>query len=216
MKDCYLTMFPWAQPVGKDSFSLTAFAVTKNSAVREKGLQRMLSDIDNRAEVAGGKWMSQLVDFVKLEFDEGTNERLLDYCKAHRLGHADRDDQSALSAADFGFHVTVMYSKETNPAFPVGEFDVGPYRLRPEAFDMFGPDREILVLKLRRDKPLTELFDHYRNAYGHVSDFMPYLPHVSIHGSGAEVKDRLSRIPLPDFELCANKLIQKVKVVRAA
>lgn len=155
----------------------------------------------------------QKIDFVKLEFDDRTTELLFDFCRIHRLGLANVDDQSSLSAADFRFHVTVMYSKVTSPKFPEGEFDVDPLILQPDSFDMFGPNADILALKLHHDGALADLFDHYGNTYGHVSDFVPYRPHVSIRGSGVGMKDRILRLPLPDFDLRAHRLIHKVKAV---
>lgn len=152
-----------------------------------------------------------MIDFSKLEFDDLTTTRLFDFCMVHRLGLADAEDRSSLSPGDFKFHVTVMYSKVTNPAFKEGEREFAPHVLTPDAFDMFGPDNDILVLKLRRDEVLTGLFDHYRDTYGHVSEFMPFQPHISIRGSGIGARDRIGSLPMPDFELNAERLIQKIK-----
>jgi 2'-5' RNA ligase len=152
-----------------------------------------------------------MIDFAKLEFDDATEGLMFEFCKTHRLGLADLDDRSSLSPGDFKFHVTVMYSKVTNPMFPEGARDFVPHVLRPERFDMFGADNDILVLRLYRDDVLAALFDHYRETYGHVSEFMPYRPHVTIRGSGAGVKDRLQQLPLPDFDLRALRLVHKVK-----
>ncbi|MCV9964089.1 hypothetical protein OIU34_19595 [Pararhizobium sp. BT-229] len=152
-----------------------------------------------------------MIDFSKIEFDDLTTRRLFDFCVTHRLGLADVADQSPLSPADFKFHVTIMYSKVTNPMFEEGERDFTPHVLTPDAFDMFGPNNDILVLKLRLDDVLASLFDHYREAYGHVSEFMPFQPHISIRGSGIGAKDRIESIPMPDFELRARRLIQRIK-----
>lgn len=154
----------------------------------------------------------QKIDFAKLELDDRSTELLFDFCKVHRLGLADVDDQSPLSAADFKFHVTVIYSKRTNPEFQEGEFEVDAISLKPESFALFGPNADILALKLHPDATLTGLFDHYRSTYGHVSDFMPYRPHVSIRGSNAGLKDRLKDIPLPDFDLRADRIVHKLKI----
>jgi 2'-5' RNA ligase len=152
-----------------------------------------------------------MIDFAKLELDEQTTELLFEFCRTHRLGLADVDDQSSLSAADFKFHVTVMYSKVTSPMFPEGERDFSPHVLQPEGFDLFGPENDILVLKLQCDDVLAGLFDHYRVTYGHVSDFMPFRPHITVRGGDAGLKDRIAAIPLPDFDLRASRLIHKVK-----
>ncbi len=149
-----------------------------------------------------------MIDFSKLEFDDATEQRLFDFCRTHHLGLAD----SYLSPKDFKFHVTVMYSKVTNPDFPEGERDFAPQVLRAESFDLFGPDNNLLALRLHRSESLQTLFEHYQTTYGHVSEFMPYRPHITIRGCDLDVKKRIKSIPLPDFDLRAVRLIHKVKL----
>lgn len=149
-----------------------------------------------------------MIDFAKLEFDDTTEDRLFDFCRAHRLGLA----EAYQSPKDFKFHVTVMYSKVTNPDFPEGERDFEPQNLRAECFDMFGPDNDLLALRLHRSEALLSLFDHYLSTYGHVSEFKPYRPHITIRGCAPDVQKRIKGIPLPDFDLHAVRLIHKVKL----
>jgi hypothetical protein len=153
-----------------------------------------------------------MIDFSKLEFDDLTTERLFDFCMDHRLGLADVDDRSSLTPRHFKFHVTIMHSKVTNSLFEEGEQKFGPHLLMPVAFDLFGPNNDILALKLRADAVLTDLFGHYGNKYGHVSEFMPFQPHVSIRGGNAGVKDRIGLLPMPAFDLRAERLVQKKKI----
>lgn len=149
-----------------------------------------------------------MIDFAKLEFDDATEERLFEFCRTHHLGLAD----SYLSPKDFKFHVTVMYSKVTNPDFPEGDRDFAPQDLRPECFDMFGPENTLLALRLQRSEALLSLFDHYLSTYGHVSEFMPYRPHVTIRGCSPDVAKRIRSIPLPGFDLRAVRLVHKCKL----
>jgi 2'-5' RNA ligase len=152
-----------------------------------------------------------MIDFAKLQFDELTTDRLFEFCMSNRLGLASSEERSNLKPANFKFHVTIMYSKVKSLGFKEGEMGFGPHVLIPEAFDMFGPENDILVLKLRRDNVLEALFDHYRDTYGHVSDFMPFQPHISIRGSSVGVRDRIASLPMPHFDLRADRLVQKVK-----
>jgi 2'-5' RNA ligase len=152
-----------------------------------------------------------MIDYSKIEFDDLTQKRLFDFCLTHRLGLADIDDQSSLAPADFKFHVTIMYSKVNNPMFEDGVRDVSPHVFSPEAFDLFGPNNDILVLKLSLDGVMKNLFNHYRDTYGHISEFMPFQPHISIRGGAIGVRDRIASLPMPDFELRAQRLVQKRK-----
>ena len=154
---------------------------------------------------------SNLINYVRLEFDNRTTERLFDYCRINKLGLLDSEDESSpVSSEDYKFHITVMYSKVAHPKFVDGEYDVYPFSLKPDVLQMFGPNHDILAIKLKQEKLFSNLFEYYEDSYGHVSDF-PCNPHVSIRGSNAGYKDRLPNIPLPDFNLVVNRLIHKVK-----
>jgi hypothetical protein len=146
------------------------------------------------------------VDFVKLGFDTETRDRLFEFCLKNRLGIANVDDQSVLKPGDFKFHVTVMYSRVTNEAFQEGEFDISEV-LRPSEYALFGPDENLLVLRLHKDDYLRDLHDHYRETYGHVSDFDPYQPHVTIKGGNSIPRS------FPPFNLRVDRLIHRRKEI---
>ncbi|TLX17074.1 hypothetical protein [Rhizobium sp. MHM7A] len=152
-----------------------------------------------------------MIDYSRLEFDEQTTNNLFDFCLAHRLGLADIDDQSKLRVDEFKFHMTIMYSKVMSPLFREGLQEFTPHILQPETFAMFGPNEDMLVLKLHCDDVLNELFMHYRSVYGHVSDFMPFRPHITMRGNSAGVRERIKTLPLPEFAIRADRLIHKVK-----
>ncbi|NTF16823.1 hypothetical protein G6L37_00090 [Agrobacterium rubi] len=156
----------------------------------------------------------QKIDFVKLEFDDETQGRLFEFCRIHKLGLADCGDPSRLTSKDFKFHVTIMYSAVTSQLFREGEFRLHvPCILTPVSYDMFGPENDKLVVLIDPRKDLSDLFEHYGSTFGHVSDFTPFRPHLTIRGTSAGAKDRMSTLPLPDFALRANRLIHKVKTV---
>lgn len=152
-----------------------------------------------------------MIDCARLEFDAETVYNLFDFCREHRLGIAADDNQSKITPDDFKFHVTVIYSRITNPFFQEGNQDFTPHILQPDEFDLFGPEEDLLVLKIRCDAMLLELNEHYKQTYGHVSDFTPYRPHLTIRGRIEGVRDRISEIPLPKFALRADRLIHKIK-----
>lgn len=153
----------------------------------------------------------ELIDYAKLTFDVGTERQLFDFCREHNLGHAAAYGEPG----DFKFHVTVMYSSVTSPLFQEGVVrGFSPLVLRPDCWDLFGSERNHLVLKLHLTTELSDLYSHYCETYGHVSDFTPYRPHVTISGGGASDERRLTKIPVPAFDLMADKLVHKVKLGR--
>jgi 2'-5' RNA ligase len=152
-----------------------------------------------------------MIDYARLEFDAETKGNLFDYCLENRVGLADVDNQSSLSPADFKFHLTVIYSSVTNPSFLEGEQDFKPHLLEAKAFDMFGPDEDVLVLKIKLDDVLTSLNEHYKATYGHIPVFDPFRPHITFRGSNSEDKTRVKKLPVPMFDLRADKLIHKIK-----
>jgi len=150
------------------------------------------------------------INYVRLEFDTETIDRLYGYCREHKLGLFDGAGENAVAAADFKFHLTVIYSSVAHPNFVEGEYDIRPLEMQPEELRMFGPNNEIAAIKLKKNPGFANLFDHYRTTYGHVSDY-PLNPHVSIRGSNAGYAARLPAIPMPDFPLIANRLIHQIK-----
>ncbi len=152
-----------------------------------------------------------VIDYARLEFDEATTQNLFDFCLEHKLGLADVEDQSKLKAADFKFHVTIIYSRATNPSFPEGDQVFTGHTLEATTFDMFGPDEDVLVLKIKPDAVLTSLNAHYKDVYGHVPAFDPFRPHITFRGSNAEDKAKIASLPVPSFQLYADKLIHKIK-----
>jgi 2'-5' RNA ligase len=152
-----------------------------------------------------------VIDYARLEFDEATTGNLFDFCLQHRLGLADVEDRSKLKPADFKFHLTIIYSRVTNPDFNEGEQDFSAHILEPMTFDMFGPDEDVLVLKIKPDGVLVNLNEHYKAAYGHVPAFDPFRPHITFRGSNAADKPKIKALTVPTFQLRADKLIHKIK-----
>lgn len=152
------------------------------------------------------------IDLVTLGFDKETEENLFSYCKINHLGIATRENQDALTIADFKFHVTVMYSLTHNPLFLEGEKLCEPFLCKPIEFDFFGPERNLLVLKLAESADLLTLHAEYIKLYEHKSAYDPFRPHLTIKGAGLECKDRISEIRLPDFDIRATKITHRIKV----
>ena len=153
-----------------------------------------------------------MIDYARLEFDDETTQNLYEFCLEHNLGLADVKDRKRLKAADFKFHVTVIYSRVTSPAFQEGEQDFAAHILEPMSFDMFGPDEDVLVLKIEPDAVLTRLNTHYKTVYGHIPAFDPFRPHLTFRGSNSADKAKIKTLPVPLFQLRTDKLIHKIKV----
>lgn len=154
--------------------------------------------------------VSNLVNYVYLQFDTLTNARLFEYCRRNRLGLLDREDQSSVKIVDYKFHLTVMCSKNVSPKFENGVYDIYPFSFTSESLQMLGFNLDVLGIKLQHEKLYDNLFDYYRKTYGHSSDFVNN-PHISIRGSDATYKERIGDIPLPDFTMFVDKLVHEVK-----
>lgn len=153
------------------------------------------------------------VDFTKIEFTAETKAELFNFCVANRLGLAGDSSGSGISAEDFNFHVTIMYSRVNSPDFAECAFEFGPHVVAPVGYDLFGPEGDLLVLKLDPEGILHDTHENYRQKYGHVSDFPDFKPHVTIRGMNLIPADRLHTLPLPAFELRVDRLVQKLKAI---
>lgn len=154
-----------------------------------------------------------IVDFCKLELDAQTEQNLYEFCLDNRLGLANSVHHYELQPKDFKFHLTIMYSKTLSEEFEDKTLLFGPHVLKPTEFAMFGPDNDMLVLKIDPDGVLTDLHEHYVHRYGHVSDFPMFRPHITIRGSDITAQKRIGKLPLPDFDLVATTLVHKKKLV---
>lgn len=153
-----------------------------------------------------------VIDYARLEFDETTTNHLFQFSLDHNLGLADVKDRSRLKVDDFKFHLTIIYSRVNSPYFLEGEQDFSGHILQPTTFDMFGPNEDVLVLKIKADAVLTSLNAHYKDVYGHVPAFDPFRPHITFRGSNSSNKAKIEKLPVPSFQLRADRLIHKIKV----
>lgn len=151
------------------------------------------------------------VDLVKITFDRETENNLFEYCLKHRLGIAGVQNVDAIKPADFNFHITIMHSVIQSSEFKEGVCDFGPHICNMDDFDYFGPENELLVLKIEHDGVLNDLHEYYKRLHSHIPSYNPFRPHITIKGAGRETQSRLKEIPRPQFQLKATHLIHKLK-----
>lgn len=143
--------------------------------------------------------------YVCVEFNELTNERLLDFCRYNNIevkSHPDYPD-------DFDFHVTIIFS-ENESNLPNVEFRLQPFTLYPEKLDAFGEDGSCLVLRILKTKPLMDLRCTIERS-GLTDKWPEYSPHCTLT-YGFDDKSRLNKIMLPTFPLTVTKM--KIKDIK--
>jgi hypothetical protein len=150
-----------------------------------------------------------VVDYSRLEFDEGTESALFEYALVHKLGLAASDIGTSLGPKDFKFHVTIFYSSVQHVDFQPGRFDIEPIDLIPKQFQLFGELNDHLVVELVPSDALLAVRDHYRIRYGHISDFEPYRPHITFRGPPVPGFTGLESLSLPAFKLRACRIIHE-------
>lgn len=148
-------------------------------------------------------------NYARLEFDAETANRLRDFCVELRIGIA--KTKVSVTADDFKFHVTVIYSCVTHPSFQNGSFLIEPLLLKPKQFQLFGIDEPRLVLEFELDEPLMRLFKHYQREFGHQPDFDPYRPHVSFQGTKGSGVEAMLGLPIPNFPIRASRIVHEVR-----
>lgn len=94
------------------------------------------------------------------------------------------------------YHVTVMYAPEQDLAdFDIKE-DVGSQTAKFAAYDLFGEDKDCLVMKLD-SKGLHEIHDTLA-AMGMKYTYPEYSPHLTLSYKAGDVD--ISTLPEPEFE----------------
>lgn len=150
-------------------------------------------------------------NYSRLEFDDRTAGLLFDFCVENRLGIASADGAGNISAKDFKFHVTLIYSAVTHPSFLDTSFEIDPIQLIPKQFQCFGSDERQLVLEFDVDARLQSLFRHYEETFGHKSDFHPYRPHLTIKGTRGADDESFRGLTIPRFPMTACRIVHEVR-----
>lgn len=150
-------------------------------------------------------------NYSRLEFDDATVERLIDFCLRNRIGIAVGEGGRGINAEDFKFHVTLVYSAVTHSSFRDTSIEIDPIRLLPKQFQIFGFSEPRLVLELELDDALRTLFEYYKETFGLRPDYDPYRPHLTFEGTKGARSESIRALTVPSFPLIACRIVQEVR-----
>ena len=138
--------------------------------------------------------------FVCLSYTDETVKSLQTYCKENGFDLTSSYNGSKQAPEDFGFHTTIFYSDSYHNMEDV-EVSVSPFEVKPDSLQMFGPKKNIPVLKLKLNKQIANLRELFE-AQGFTDSWPEYKPHVSL--SYNFTGDDINKVKLPSFPLIVN------------
>lgn len=150
--------------------------------------------------------------YIEVVYDDLTQDHLLSYCNQHNFDCSVTHSGRNVSPEDFNFHSTVWFTT-TSHVIKNCSKSIEPFRVTPIGFDLFGPDKNMLVLLIKGgdyvDRPLLDpdydallnLRNGFGNTYGMKDIWPDYKPHITL--SYVYTGD-IPNVPLPDFDMVAD------------
>jgi len=143
--------------------------------------------------------------YVCLQFNEATQNNFREFCHENNLDLTTSFSGAKQTETEFDFHITVWFStnEPTRPLYN-GDIIIPPIKtfIKPIGYDVFGENKNCLVLKLYKSKSLLEIRDYYFRNYGLVDKFPEYAPHVTLtYAYNGNIPTSL-----PDFPLLVDRI----------
>ena len=119
--------------------------------------------------------------FVSIEFDSKSLKDLMGYVVQNGLDAYTKFDKTKLDSPMTDYHLTVMFSNNA-PVIPMENRDhqLPDIEIVPYAFDLFGENKDILVMKIKETDELRELRNLMIEHYGLKDSFPEWSPHVTL------------------------------------
>lgn len=147
--------------------------------------------------------MSLNKKYIRLYFTVDTIQNLIQYCLSNEIDIHTNYNGEKLQHIRRDFHITIMYSNNTpNKPIKMGDVKLPRFRVWPGGFDLFGENKNCLVLKIGLDKILANIRSQF-NEYGLMDNHDKFSPHVTLSYNSKELKT----LPKINFPLYVEKLV---------
>ena len=142
--------------------------------------------------------------FVGLFFTEESEEALRDWALRAGFDLTAKFDGSPQKYSDFDFHTTIFFTSSEHDT-KNGMFEIQPFELKLDHFELLGVDKNIPVIKINTDNtPLMKLRQRFEDM-GYKDPWPVYKPHISLSYNYTGIPD-ISILKLPDIKVVANRI----------
>jgi len=142
--------------------------------------------------------------YARVEYTTDSAKYLRRYCLTNGIDIKTNFDGTPIESDSFVFHTTIFYTsnriKKSIPPY----LALRPVPVKPIGFDVFGENKNCLVLKLE-SAPLHKMYEYFADEYGMKSDYPVYKPHITL--SYAYDGRPPESLDLPTFSLKYDKVL---------
>lgn len=142
--------------------------------------------------------------FVGLFFTRESEEALRDWAMSVGFDLTTKFNGSKQDYTEFDFHTTVFFTTSEHDN-KNGSFELDPFELQFDHFELLGVEKNIPVIKLSTDNvPLMNLRKRFEDM-GYQDAWPAYKPHISLSYNYNGTPD-ISKLMLPSVKVFANKI----------
>lgn len=142
--------------------------------------------------------------YIAAIYNKETQDNLREWCTTNSFCLSKSYGDKDIDPYDFKFHTTIIYSESIH-ILDNGSIELEtPFKVRPFAFELLGPDKDIPVMKVD-GHALYKHREHYEDTYKMRDKWDTYLPHISL----SYVRDPnydFTSMKLPKFDLVVDRI----------
>lgn len=143
--------------------------------------------------------------FVGLYFASESEEALRNWALMSGFDLTSKYDGTTQSPSEFDFHTTIFFS--TNfPYVENGVYEVDPFELELDHFELLGKEKNIPVIKINTDNWQLQMLRKGFEDMGFKDEWPEYKPHISL-SYNYNGKPDLSELTLPPVKVIANRIV---------
>jgi 2'-5' RNA ligase len=142
--------------------------------------------------------------YVAIYYNSSTQERLRTWSERNGFDLSVKYDGSKQNPSNFYFHTTIFYSQNEVDLRNKVIYNEKEDLVIPTGFDLLGPNKDIVVLKLAYVGELKQLREYYERL-GLKDQWDSYKPHISV--SYDRKPRNLNDLELPLFSLAFDRII---------
>lgn len=150
------------------------------------------------------EFLSHKRKYIAAIYNEETQANMRKWCADNGFDLTKSFGDKDIKPEEFKFHTTIFYSESIhNIANEQRKLDK-PFAVKPFAFDLLGPEKDVPVLKVDGHKLYKER-EYYESEFDMRDKWASYLPHVSLTYVRNSATD-FSKIKLPKFKLWVDQI----------
>lgn len=140
--------------------------------------------------------------FVSISLTKESEDAFRKFVMDHGFDLTVKYNDGKQKSEDFHFHLTVFYTTSSHMTKDC-VWNLDKIKLEPDHYELLGENKNIPVLKIKPKGAILDLRNYFVNQ-GYRDSWPSWKPHLSLSYNKKDYD--LSGLPLPDFDIWADKL----------